>query len=247
MLFEDLGLSPEILAAVTEAGYREATPIQQQAIPVVLQGRDLLGCAQTGTGKTAAFVLPLIDILTGGKTKARMPRALILSPTRELAQQTLENFRIYARNADLTATLLIGGNDMKRQEQALSGNVDILIATPGRLLDMVDRGKLLMMGVKHLVIDESDRMLDMGFIPDVERICAMLPPLHHTLMFSATMPAEIRRLAERFLHNPKEVTVSPPGPRRPKRWSRVWSRSRARTTSRRRCVAFWTTARSPVR
>jgi superfamily II DNA/RNA helicase len=210
MTFEDLGLSPEVLTAITEAGYREPTPIQQKAIPVALQGRDLLGCAQTGTGKTAAFVLPLIDILAGGKAKARMPRALILSPTRELAQQTLENFQIYAQHTDLAAALLIGGNNMRAQEQALSNNIDILIATPGRLIDMVERGKLLMMGVKHLVIDEADRMLDMGFIPDVEKICAMLPPLRHTLMFSATMPKEVRKLAERFLHNPKEVTVAPP-------------------------------------
>ena len=210
MTFEDLGLSPEVLEAITEAGYREPTPIQLQAIPVALQGRDLLGCAQTGTGKTAAFVLPLIDILAGGKAKARMPRALILSPTRELAQQTLENFQIYAQHTDLAAALLIGGNNMRAQEQALSNNIDILIATPGRLIDMVERGKLLMMGVKHLVIDEADRMLDMGFIPDVEKICAMLPPLRHTLMFSATMPREVRKLAERFLHNPKEVTVAPP-------------------------------------
>ncbi|MGY8996604.1 MAG: DEAD/DEAH box helicase [Alphaproteobacteria bacterium] len=210
MTFEDLGLSPEVLEAITEAGYREPTPIQLQAIPVALQGRDLLGCAQTGTGKTAAFVLPLIDILAGGKAKARMPRALILSPTRELAQQTLENFQIYAQHTDLAAALLIGGNNMRAQEQALSNNIDILIATPGRLIDMVERGKLLMMGVKHLVIDEADRMLDMGFIPDVEKICSMLPPLRHTLMFSATMPKEVRKLAERFLHNPKEVSVAPP-------------------------------------
>ena len=210
MTFEDLGLSPEVLEAITEAGYQEPTPIQLQAIPVALQGRDLLGCAQTGTGKTAAFVLPLIDILAGGKAKARMPRALILSPTRELAQQTLENFQIYAQHTDLAAALLIGGNNMRAQEQALSNNIDILIATPGRLIDMVERGKLLMMGVKHLVIDEADRMLDMGFIPDVEKICSMLPPLRHTLMFSATMPREVRKLAERFLHNPKEVTVAPP-------------------------------------
>ena len=210
MRFEDLGLGPEVLSAIEKAGYHEATPIQQQAIPVALQGRDLLGCAQTGTGKTAAFVLPLIDILMGGTAKARMPRALILSPTRELAQQTMENFRIYAQFSDLNAALLIGGNDLKLQEQALSGHVDILIATPGRLLDMVERGRVLMMGVKHLVIDESDRMLDMGFIPDVERICQMLPTLRHTLMFSATMPREIRKLADKFLHNPKEVTVTPP-------------------------------------
>ncbi len=210
MKFEDLGLGPEVLAAIAKAGYHEATPIQQKAIPVALQGRDLLGCAQTGTGKTAAFVLPLIDILMGSRARMRMPRALIISPTRELAQQTMENFGIYASFTELEAALLVGGNDMRAQEQALAGHVDILIATPGRLLDMIERGKVLMMGVKHLVIDEADRMLDMGFIPDVERICAMLPPLRHTLMFSATMPAEIRKLAERFLHNPREVAVAPP-------------------------------------
>ncbi|MDA1071674.1 MAG: DEAD/DEAH box helicase [Proteobacteria bacterium] len=210
MTFEDLGLSPEILAAVEKAGYREPTPIQRQAIPIALQGRDLLGCAQTGTGKTAAFVLPMIDILAGGRAKARMPRALILSPTRELAQQTMENFEIYAADVELTPALLIGGSDMKKQEQALNGNIDVLIATPGRLLDMVERGHVLMMGVKHLIIDEADRMLDMGFIPDIEKIVERLPPLRQTLMFSATMPREIRKLAERFLHNPKEVTVAPP-------------------------------------
>ena len=210
MTFEDLGLSPEILAAVAKAGYREPTPIQRQSIPIALQGRDLLGCAQTGTGKTAAFVLPMIDILAGGRAKARMPRALILSPTRELAQQTMENFEIYAAEVELTPALLIGGSDMKKQEQALNGNIDVLIATPGRLLDMVERGHVLMMGVKHLIIDEADRMLDMGFIPDVEKIVERLPPLRQTLMFSATMPREIRKLAERFLHNPKEVTVAPP-------------------------------------
>ena len=210
MTFEDLGLSPEILAAVEKAGYREPTPIQRQAIPIALQGRDLLGCAQTGTGKTAAFVLPMIDILAGGRAKARMPRALILSPTRELAQQTMENFEIYAADVELTPALLIGGSDMKKQEQALNGTIDVLIATPGRLLDMVERGHVLMMGVKHLIIDEADRMLDMGFIPDIEKIVERLQPLRQTLMFSATMPREIRKLAERFLHNPKEVTVAPP-------------------------------------
>lgn len=199
-----------MLAAVAAAGYREPTPIQRQAIPVALQGRDLLGSAQTGTGKTAAFVLPLVDILTGGPRRARMPRALILSPTRELAQQTLDNFRIYAGASDLAACLLIGGGKMKQQEQALAGNIDVLIATPGRMLDMVERGRLLMAGVRHLVIDEADRMLDMGFIPDVERICALLPPRRQTLMFSATMPPEIRKLAERFLRHPQEVQAAPP-------------------------------------
>ena len=199
-----------MLAAVAAAGYREPTPIQRQAIPVALAGRDLLGSAQTGTGKTAAFVLPLVDVLAGGPRRARMPRALILSPTRELAQQTLENFRIYAGTSDLAACLLIGGGKMKQQVEALAGDIDVLIATPGRMLDMVERGRLLMAGVKHLVIDEADRMLDMGFIPDVERICSLLPPRRQTLMFSATMPPPIRRLAERFLRDPQEVQAAPP-------------------------------------
>ena len=210
MTFEDLGLGPDVLKAVTDAGYRVPTAIQEIAIPVALQGRDLLGCAQTGTGKTAAFVLPMIDILSGSRAKARMPRALILSPTRELAQQTFENFDIYARNAELDAALLIGGTSMRDQERVLESDIDVLIATPGRLLDLVERGQILMRGVKYLVIDEADRMLDMGFIPDVERIVGFLPPLRQTLMFSATMPKEIRKLADKFLHNPKEITVAAP-------------------------------------
>ncbi len=210
MIFEDLGLGPDVLKAVTDAGYRVPTAIQEKAIPVALQGRDLLGCAQTGTGKTAAFVLPMIDILSGSRAKARMPRALILSPTRELAQQTFENFEIYAKNAELDAALLIGGTSMRDQEKVLESDIDVLIATPGRLLDLIERGQILMRGVKFLVIDEADRMLDMGFIPDVERIVGFLPPLRQTLMFSATMPKEIRKLADKFLHNPKEITVAPP-------------------------------------
>ncbi len=210
MIFEDLGLGPDVLKAVTDAGYRVPTAIQEKAIPVALQGRDLLGCAQTGTGKTAAFVLPMIDILSGSRAKARMPRALILSPTRELAQQTFENFEIYAKNAELDGALLIGGTSMRDQEKVLESDIDVLIATPGRLLDLIERGQILMRGVKFLVIDEADRMLDMGFIPDVERIVGFLPPLRQTLMFSATMPKEIRKLADKFLHNPKEITVAPP-------------------------------------
>jgi len=210
MTFDDLGLGPDVLKAVADAGYRVPTAIQEKAIPIALQGRDLLGCAQTGTGKTAAFVLPMIDILSGSRAKARMPRALILSPTRELAQQTFENFDIYARNSELEAALLIGGTSMRDQEKALESDIDVLIATPGRLLDLIERGQILMRGVKYLVIDEADRMLDMGFIPDVERIVGFLPTLRQTLMFSATMPKEIRKLADKFLHNPKEITVSPP-------------------------------------
>jgi superfamily II DNA/RNA helicase len=210
MKFEELGLSPELLRAVADAGYIEPTPIQEMAIPIALQGRDLLGCAQTGTGKTAAFTLPMIDILAGGKAKARMPRSLILTPTRELAAQISENFEIYGKQHRLVMALLIGGVSITEQEKVLSRSVDVLIATPGRFLDLFERGKILLTGVKILVIDEADRMLDMGFIPDVERIVALLPALRQTLFFSATMAPEIRRLADAFLHNPKEVSVTPP-------------------------------------
>ena len=211
MRFDDLGLSPELLRAVADAGYVEPTPVQEKAIPIALQGRDLLGTAQTGTGKTAAFTLPMIDILAGGKARARMPRSLIISPTRELATQTAENFEIYGKYHRLTMALLIGGVSSTEQEQALDRGVDVLIATPGRFLDLYERGKILLAGVKILVIDEADRMLDMGFIPDVERIVGMLSPLRQTLFFAATMDKAIRRLADAFLHHPKEVRVDPPG------------------------------------
>ena len=210
MSFESLGLSAPVLQAVTEKGYTTPTPIQEKAIPIVLMGRDVLGCAQTGTGKTASFVLPMIDILAEGRAKMRMPRSLILEPTRELAAQVAENFEIYGKNHKLSMALLIGGVSFEDQERALERGVDVLIATPGRLLDHFERGKVLLNDVKVLVIDEADRMLDMGFIPDVERIVGLLPPLRQTLFFSATMPPEIKRLADRFLSNPKEVTVSPP-------------------------------------
>ena len=210
MIFEELGLSPEVLRAVGEAGYTEPTPIQEKAIPIALQGRDLLGCAQTGTGKTAAFTLPMIDILAGGKAKARMPRSLILTPTRELATQISENFEIYGKYHKLTMALLIGGVSISEQEKALGPGVDVLIATPGRLLDLFERGRILLNGVKILVIDEADRMLDMGFIPDVQRIVSLLPRLRQTLFFSATLQPEIRKLGEAFLHNPREVRVAPP-------------------------------------
>ena len=199
MSFESLGLSAPVLQAVAEKGYTMPTPIQEKAIPIVLMGRDVLGCAQTGTGKTASFVLPMIDILSEGRAKARMPRSLILEPTRELAAQVAENFEIYGKNHKLNMALLIGGVSFPDQERALERGADVLIATPGRLHD-----------VKILVIAEADRMLDMGFIPDVARIVATLPPLRQTLFFSATMPPEIKRLADRFLSNPKEVTVSAP-------------------------------------
>jgi len=210
MHFNDLGLSNELLRAIGDAGYETPTPIQEQAIPYVLMNRDVLGCAQTGTGKTASFVLPMLDILSAGRARARMPRSLILEPTRELAAQVAENFKTYGKYQKLSMALLIGGVSFEDQERALDRGVDVLIATPGRLLDHFERGKVLLSDVKILVIDEADRMLDMGFIPDVERIVKLLPRMRQTLMFSATMPREIRSLAERFLMNPKEVTVSPP-------------------------------------
>ncbi|MDI1287365.1 MAG: DEAD/DEAH box helicase [Reyranella sp.] len=210
MSFESLGLSAPVLQAVAEKGYTTPTPIQEKAIPIVLMGRDVLGCAQTGTGKTASFVLPMIDILAEGRAKSRMPRTLILEPTRELAAQVAENFETYGKYNKLNMALLIGGVSFPDQERALERGVDVLIATPGRLLDHFERGGILLNDVKILVIDEADRMLDMGFIPDVERIVATLPAIRQTLFFSATMPPEIKRLADRFLSNPKEVTVSPP-------------------------------------
>jgi len=210
MSFTELGLSEQTLRAVSEAGYTTPTPIQAQAIPIVLMGRDVLGCAQTGTGKTAGFTLPMIDILNAGRAKARMPRSLILEPTRELAAQVAENFDTYGKYAKLTKALLIGGESMGDQLKILDRGVDVLIATPGRLLDLFERGKILLRDVKVLVIDEADRMLDMGFIPDIEKIVSKLPPIRQTLFFSATMPPEIRRLADKFLSNPKEITVSRP-------------------------------------
>ncbi|WP_459851995.1 DEAD/DEAH box helicase [Dongia sp. agr-C8] len=210
MKFADLGLSPELLSAIADSGYETPTPIQAQAIPTVLMGRDVLGCAQTGTGKTAAFVLPMIDILNHGRTKARMPRSLIIEPTRELAAQVAENFEKYGKNIELSMALLIGGESFTDQERKLDRGVDVLIATPGRLLDLFERGKILMNDVKILVIDEADRMLDMGFIPDVERIVSLIPKIRQTLFFSATMAPEVKRLADAFLMNPKEITVSAP-------------------------------------
>ena len=210
LTFVELGLSPEILQALTEKGYRSPTPIQFQAIPTVLMGRDVLGCAQTGTGKTASFVLPMLDILSSGRARARMPRSLILEPTRELALQVAENFVQYGKHLKLNHALLIGGESMTEQKDALMRGVDVLIATPGRLMDLFERGGLLLTDVKTLVIDEADRMLDMGFIPDVEKIVGFLPQTRQTLFFSATMAPEIRRLADAFLSNPKEITVSRP-------------------------------------
>jgi len=210
MPFAALGLGPALLKAVEEAGYTAPTPIQEQAIPIVLTGRDVLGVAQTGTGKTASFVLPMIEILAAGRAKARMPRSLILEPTRELAAQVAESFEKYGQYHKLTMALLIGGNSFGDQEKALDRGVDVLIATPGRLIDLFERGRILLSDCRILVIDEADRMLDMGFIPDVERIVGLLPRIRQTLFFSATMPPEIRRLADAFLLNPKQISVSPP-------------------------------------
>ncbi|HLJ65577.1 MAG TPA: DEAD/DEAH box helicase [Stellaceae bacterium] len=208
MNFSELGLSAEVLQAVAEAGYTAPTPIQEQAIPYVLRGRDVLGCAQTGTGKTAGFTLPMIDILASGRARARMPRSLILEPTRELAAQVAEAFETYGKHHKLNMALLIGGESFSDQERKLDRGVDVLIATPGRLIDLFERGKILLSDVKVLVIDEADRMLDMGFIPDVERIVGLLPKIRQTLFFSATMAPEIRRLADAFLMNPKEIAVA---------------------------------------
>jgi len=209
MSFSELGLSPELLKAIEDAGYVDPTPIQKEAIPYVLMTRDVLGCAQTGTGKTASFTLPMIEILSSGRAKARMPRSLILTPTRELATQIAENFEIYGKYHKLTMALLIGGVSMVEQTKKLDRGVDVLIATPGRLLDHFERGRILLNDIKVLVIDEADRMLDMGFIPDVEKIVSLLPKMRQTLFFSATMAPEIRRLSDAFLQNPKEITVAP--------------------------------------
>jgi superfamily II DNA/RNA helicase len=210
MTFADLGLSDELLRAVTEAGYTEPTAIQRQAIPSVLMMRDIIGIAQTGTGKTAGFVLPMIDILAQGRARARMPRSLILEPTRELAAQVAENFEKYGQYHKLSMALLIGGVQMGDQIKALEKGVDVLIATPGRLMDLFGRGKIMLNGCSLLVIDEADRMLDMGFIPDIEEICTKLPKNRQTLLFSATMPPPIKKLADKFLSNPKTIEVSRP-------------------------------------
>ena len=210
MNFSDLQLSEPVLRAIADLGYSTPTPIQEQAIPHVLRGRDVLGCAQTGTGKTASFTLPMIDILAAGRAKARMPRSLILEPTRELAAQVADAFDTYGKYCRLSKALLIGGESMADQIRVLDRGADVLIATPGRLIDVFERGYLLLNDVKILVIDEADRMLDMGFIPDVEKISSIVSRMRQTLLFSATMPPPIRRLADAFLTNPKEVSVAPP-------------------------------------
>lgn len=209
MKFKDLGMSPETLKAVEERGYECPTPIQAAAIPAIQMTRDVVGLAQTGTGKTASFTLPMIDALSGGRAKARMPRSLVLAPTRELAAQVAENFEIYGKYHKLSKALLVGGESMLEQKKLLDNGVDVLIATPGRLLDLFERGSVLLNDIKILVIDEADRMLDMGFIPDIEKIVSFIPPMRQTLLFSATMPPEIKKLTEKFLSNPKEISVAP--------------------------------------
>jgi superfamily II DNA/RNA helicase len=208
--FAELGLSPKVLAAVEAAGYTTPTPIQATAIPVAVTGRDVLGIAQTGTGKTASFVLPMITRLETGRARAHMPRSLILAPTRELAAQVAQSFEKYGINHKLSLALLIGGVSMDDQVKKLDRGVDVLIATPGRLLDHFQRGRVLLVGIEILVIDEADRMLDMGFIPDIEKICKLLPPRRQTLFFSATMPPEITRLVSQFLKDPERIEVAPP-------------------------------------
>jgi len=208
MSFTDFGLTPDLLKAIAEEGYTTPTPIQEQTIPQVLMGRDVLGCAQTGTGKTAAFTLPMIEVLTAGRARARMPRSLILSPTRELAMQTAEHFDRLGKYHKLNKALLIGGVNMDDQIRLLDRGVDVLIATPGRFLDHFTSGRILLTDIKILVIDEADRMLDMGFIPDVEKIIGLLPKIRQTLLFSATLSPEVRRIADAYLMNPKECFVA---------------------------------------
>jgi superfamily II DNA/RNA helicase len=208
MTFEDLGLSPETLKAISDKGYTNPTPIQEKAIPAIMMTRDIVGLAQTGTGKTASFTLPMIDALSGGRARMRMPRSLVLEPTRELAAQVAENFKDYGKYHKLSMALLVGGESMGDQTKLLEKGVDVLIATPGRLLDLFGRGSILLNDIKILVIDEADRMLDMGFIPDIEKIVSLIPPNRQTLLFSATMPTEIKKLTEKFLSNPKEIAVA---------------------------------------
>ena len=210
MSFAELGLSPKLLEAISSAGYETPTPIQKEAIPPALLGHDVLGIAQTGTGKTASFTLPMIERLAKGRARARMPRSLVLAPTRELAAQVSENFEKYGVNHKLTMALLIGGVSFGDQDAKLMRGVDVLIATPGRLLDHFERGKLLLNGIEVMVVDEADRMLDMGFIPDIEKIFKMTPMTRQTLFFSATMPPEIQRITDQFLHNPVVVKVAKP-------------------------------------
>jgi len=208
MTFSELNLDPNVLKAIAETGYTTPTPIQAEGIPPAIEGKDVLGIAQTGTGKTAAFSIPMINRLIKGRARARMPRTLVLAPTRELAAQVAENFETYSKHVKLSMALLIGGVSFKEQDQKIDRGVDVLIATPGRLLDHVERGKLMLSGIEIMVVDEADRMLDMGFIPDIERIFKMTPFTRQTLFFSATMPPEITRLTQEFLSNPTRIEVA---------------------------------------
>jgi len=208
MSFEELGLSQNTLKAVEEAGYKDPTEIQKLAIPAILMCRDVLGLAQTGTGKTASYTLPMVDALSTGKAKARMPRSIILAPTRELAAQVAENFDKYGKYSELTKALIVGGTSMEDQIKKLDHGVDVLIATPGRMLDLFSRGKVILADIKILVIDEADKMLDMGFLPDLEKIVSIVPPLRQTLFFSATMSKEIEALTGKFLSNPKTIQIN---------------------------------------
>ena len=209
MNFEELGLCKEIISSINEKGYENPTEIQRIAIPHILMGRDLLGCAQTGTGKTGSFVMPLAEILNFGKSKSRMPRSLILAPTRELAMQVAEEFNFINKFLKLQMALLIGGVSFTEQDNKLAKGVDVLVATPGRLIDHIERGNVIIKDVKILIIDEADRMLDMGFIPDIMKINKLLPKIRQTLFFSATLSSEIRNIGKNLLINPKEITISP--------------------------------------
>lgn len=208
MSFEQLGLNKKTLQSIVEVGYESPTPIQAKAVPLLLEGRDVIALAQTGSGKTASFIWPLLDLLSRGRAKARMPRSLIIEPTRELASQVAEDFAVYGKHYNFTVAVLIGGSSFVEQEKQLTKGVDVLIVTPGRLLDLYERGKILLNDVKMFVIDEADRMLDMGFIPDIEKIASLLPP-HQTALFSATMPPPIQLLTEKFLKNPEQITIAP--------------------------------------
>lgn len=209
MSFEHLGLNAKTLQAIAEVGYTSPTPIQEKTVPLLLEGRDVIALAQTGSGKTASFIWPLLDFLSRGRAKARMPRSLIIEPTRELASQVADDFAIYGKHHNFTVAVLIGGESFIEQEKKLTKGVDVLIVTPGRLLDLYDRGKILLNNVKMFVIDEADRMLDMGFIPDIERIASLLPP-HQTALFSATMPPPIQQLTQKFLNDPEQITITSP-------------------------------------
>lgn len=207
MSFEKLGLNAKTLQAIAEVGYESPTPIQEKAVPLLLEGRDVIALAQTGSGKTASFIWPLLDLLSRGRAKARMPRSLIIEPTRELASQVAEDFAVYGKHHNFTVAVLIGGESFVEQEKKLTKGVDVLIVTPGRLLDLYDRGKILLNDVKMFVIDEADRMLDMGFIPDIERVASLLGP-HQTALFSATMPPPIQHLTQKFLKSPEQITIT---------------------------------------